>query len=1533
MNRKCAVSSALLAAAVTASAAVVVQASDDDNWKYGLNGARGFNENTYSTISRQTEGKSDSNWRDGSMTGNGEMGIIESCDPAEDVIIFNNTKLVLGSNEIYDVADVSANLDSIRKTAADRTNPGQWQGWVKQYWGEKYGNSNHLSSSTKMYHPAAQLRIKNNDYDGNDSYNRYTNFESGEIGMQWKKDGEEYNSRTFISRADGVAVTIIEAQEGETLNLSLSIDNLLEMGIDSTAMVNKGIEICPQSKEIIRKDDNGYSFGQIAKYGDFNISGNDDNPDAYGAKGGYATAIRLIADDSAIVTERMDTHNITANEKFNTSDPSQKVNAEINTPVLDVTGTSSIMLVSKVDVQLEGFNSIDDVEALYDGILNEVDTAIAKRSDTVVTENGTASAAVTNTTDTEKEYMLVSANYDENGRLEGVELDKKTVEAGGSVSLSVSDGDKVFLWDEKQKPYNVGRSIEEQYNNMLMPHKEIHGEMFSGTGLTLCMTDEEKADRELTNSELNKKQQSQSNINKAWLERLYDNGRFGLICASGYNTTRLGGIWVGNWMPDWSGDFTQDANLNLQVSAVNTMGMKDASQSFITYILRQVSDWEKNAKYIYGIDNAIMAGPRTDGDGNGTIYHTLAGYPFEYWNTGADWLIIPIYEYWQCYGNEKIPVGDDVDIEELTSVLDLTDEDKARITSEGFDLEQDILAPLITKLYNFWVGYTDDRFFISADGKEMHLNDGTEMGEDDKYMFTPGYSPENVPSKDGIGYNSSPSLAANTAMDISAAHNSMSMLRSFISRGIITDISIDEADSFESKFPEYLYGEDGALKEWAVADYEEHYNHRHVSHTYSAWPSYEAQDNYTLREGLATALDMRYTYNLTDNSQAHGHLHNGLVEARIKRVAEYEKCLHTLIASNYEYAALMTSHNKGHGSAFCTDNAFGLTGVVTEALIYSDTGVIEFLPTLIDDFGEGKITNLMVRTNVSVDSLEWNENEVKAVITSNSDSNTFKLMCGEAWTGVTVNGNEVNKSVDENGRGYITLTLANNESAEIKFTMNEVANGTYLIKTSDGYLNVESYADGAKTVYGDKAEKWNINFNADGTYSIINTYSGRVLTDNGIYRDSKYTWSDISGFTLEKQDTETPGSVADEIEISTSTDLTQEITAGKTIKFDVVKYVPGTAVAYGSEWSVTVDDGTVLTSTKFSGSTLAIGTDALGKVLKIYAASPDGSCVSNTLTVKVAATETKTVKTEMESYDYGFGNFKNEGTNLGTINGRAVIKFSNVNLSSLMSVHFVKSNMAPSKTTLYYDLAEAEDKTYYDDYSKDSGEGKGAASKRYNIDNITIDESKKISDTVAVAEGTVDVNIGILPEISGVHDLYVVIDPNGQTWSGNYDYMELIYSVGTTVSKLECEDLEYGFGNFLNEVTNIGTINNTAVLKFADVSFDDLSTINVVMTNSGTPAYVQFYRDLTEVDEKTYYTYDKDQTERDYRYNINDINIDESKAISEKITVQGIMPLALSETEGTGDLYMVIRKVSGTWAGNFDYLELNYKTIEEDTAE
>ena len=94
-----------------------VAQAETQTWKYGLNGALGFNENTYSTIEKST---TENSWREGSVTANGEIAFIESCDPDEDVFIFNNTKIVTDGTDFYETPDISSILDDQRKGAVIR---------------------------------------------------------------------------------------------------------------------------------------------------------------------------------------------------------------------------------------------------------------------------------------------------------------------------------------------------------------------------------------------------------------------------------------------------------------------------------------------------------------------------------------------------------------------------------------------------------------------------------------------------------------------------------------------------------------------------------------------------------------------------------------------------------------------------------------------------------------------------------------------------------------------------------------------------------------------------------------------------------------------------------------------------------------------------------------------------------------------------------------------------------------------------------------------------------------------------------------------------------------------------------------------------------------------------------------------------------------------------------------------------------------------------------------------------------------------
>ena len=481
-------------------------------------------------------------------------------------------------------------------------------------------------------------------------------------------------------------------------------------------------------------------------------------------------------------------------------------------------------------------------------------------------------------------------------------------------------------------------------------------------------------------------------INSRWLELLYENSRYVMVCSHGYSTARLGGIWIVNWLASWSGDHTVNANTNAQVSGINTGNLPELAESYINFILDYAPDWQENAERIHGIKDAIKAPARTDGAGCGAFYSTPAGYPMIFWNSGAAWQLVPVFEYWECYGARPVKVRYDLDIDRLKGLLELTDERVLEIKRGGyFDVEKDILRPLITKLMNFWYGFADGRFYTDKEGN-MHINDGTVIGEGGHYIFTPAYSPENAPSE--ADYNKPGCIAANTAMDIAAARDSVRMYRRLAERGVITDINEARLRLFEERIPPYMYNERGAVKEWSLSMFGDHDNHRHSSHLYAAWPGFDAAHDKTVADGIRRAVMARRIYASNERTTGFGRMQLAIAAARTGDRELFGHCLFDLVGADFEYPSLMTSHDMGLSkSAFCTDNAMSIHGVINEALVYSDSRCIRLLPCSI--WESGAVRGIMTRCGVRINEMRWNENMVEASLEAVRDTDDIYVRHGD----------------------------------------------------------------------------------------------------------------------------------------------------------------------------------------------------------------------------------------------------------------------------------------------------------------------------------------------------------------------------------------------------------------------------------------------------------------------------------------------------------------------------------------------------------
>lgn len=522
------------------------------------------------------------------------------------------------------------------------------------------------------------------------------------------------------------------------------------------------------------------------------------------------------------------------------------------------------------------------------------------------------------------------------------------------------------------------------YEDALAAHTAVFTPQYNAVTFTLGNTDSTKA-----NEQLVMEQYQKNKINSDLAERAYYSGRYAYLCAAGCSTPRLYGMWTGEWAPGWGSKYTMDANVNLQTSSMNTGNMESAYIGYTSFILRQAPDWEENALATHGFTDALQAPVNTDGD-KAVITETCYPYPFRYWNAGTSWLLQPLYETLMCYGDVRIPLNGEYDLNALKSVLsvteaDLTDAEIAAIESKGYlDLRSEILLPMLTKAANYWAQLMTPEYYTDANGK-LHYEEGkTELNEGETYTILPSYSPENNPSN-----YPSPS-AANTAIDIAACRNNLEMLID-VMKSVDPEADTGKWEYLMSRLPKYMYDETGALKEWAAADFEENNLHRHLSHLYCVWPLFETQDDPELSAACVQAIENR----ASENEASHALVHRALIAARLKDSASVTDSLVNLMNHWIYYDSLMTNHDYDRNSCYCTDFAIGYLGIINESLLYSNTGEIEILPALPESgFECGSITGLKARTRATVDEISWNlaEGTAKVRITSDIDQ-TITVSC------------------------------------------------------------------------------------------------------------------------------------------------------------------------------------------------------------------------------------------------------------------------------------------------------------------------------------------------------------------------------------------------------------------------------------------------------------------------------------------------------------------------------------------------------------
>jgi alpha-L-fucosidase 2 len=846
--------------------------------------------------------KTEAGWRDGMVAGNGENGVVCSCSPYSETLIYQNMYFIMPSRQPRVVPpEVTNELNEARQAVIN--------------FDDSWNVHDRKRTFLYCFHPGHQLRLNMLKQEILD-YARETDYEKAEILVKYADKNGTWMRRTFTSREDNVTITkITKSDTGTKINVDISIDDASSMKNFGGGIFKSNVKCDEENIQYKKLVDEGCSYiSMVAHYPAYDGSEL--------AKGGFAGVTRVIAVGGI-------------KNKVMGDDTKEAINVGIEkNPIIRITDAEEIYLITKTS-RTHHMGKLSEF-AMFEGydIINDL---IA---------------------DTEK---VVNKYMDEKGDF--------------------------------------------SYDSALMPHIKKQSLLFNSVSFSLGSS----IDKDSYNEDLLKKQKGNLKLLDAVVERAYNQGRYAQICCSGFSAPRLCGLWTGEWNPGWNGAYTMDANVNLQVSGMNTGNIYDAALGYIYFILRQIKDWEENAALVYGMKDALLIPVNTDGD-RATMVEYDQYYPFQYWNAGASWMILPIFEFWQCFGNQKIPVNDKI---------------KHIYKKKYIDLVKDILHPLLKKQANFWEQLCTPEYYTDINGKACYEKGKKELSDEEKYIIIPSYSPENKPN----GYNSA--ITANATMDISAARDGLKMIID-IEKVLSCDGYEKEVEKWEKlmyRLPEYKYDETGALCEWAMSEYEENNVHRHISHLYCAWPAYETHNNEKLTAACNTAITNRNCENAgKDDTASHGWVHKALVAARLKNGESAYNLLDTIMSSDIYFTSLMTDHNTDRSSGvYCTDALIGTVGIINEMLLFSNTGEIELLPALPSKWKKGSINGLMARTNAEITKLEWDIQEGKVVASIHSYSRqSIKIGCRvckgsfETSNGeICTNGDEIEFKMDEE----ITITI------------------------------------------------------------------------------------------------------------------------------------------------------------------------------------------------------------------------------------------------------------------------------------------------------------------------------------------------------------------------------------------------------------------------------------------------------------------------------------------------------------------------------
>ncbi len=495
-------------------------------------------------------------------------------------------------------------------------------------------------------------------------------------------------------------------------------------------------------------------------------------------------------------------------------------------------------------------------------------------------------------------------------------------------------------------------SVSTDYDALLKAHAARHGELFSRVRLDLGGgADHQKPTEQLM------EESTFDHINRAWLEKQFDAGRYNIICATGELPPNLQGVWGGTYVPGWASDYTHNGNVPSAIAATHMGNTPELMLAYINYIESIIPGMELNAKHYYGCRGVVLPSRTSTHGYNNALAPNFAG---GMWNAGAAWAAHFFYDHY------------------------LYTDDEAFLANRAL--------PFMEKVAAFFEDFVYE-------------------GPDGKYILSPAQSPENWPA------GSKSQATYNATMDVAAAKE---LLENVITASRKLGRNADKIPLWEkmlTKMPDYAVAENGIIKEWLTPRLGNNDAHRHSSQLYPLYDDLpdEIANSPALRSAFIKSVEDKLERYWKDNERgfmSFGIVQLGQVSASLGHGDIVHHCLQHLV-NGFWLNNLASMHNRR--ALFNMDISGGQPAVIIKTLVDSFPGKIRLLPALPSAWDKGTIEGVLCRGAVVINRLHWHGARVEAEMTA-KHAREITLVLPRGIADIQSAGGGVSQGANENER-------------------------------------------------------------------------------------------------------------------------------------------------------------------------------------------------------------------------------------------------------------------------------------------------------------------------------------------------------------------------------------------------------------------------------------------------------------------------------------------------------------------------------------